>query len=325
MNRYGDKLPTAPGYRNIGSMAMQYIPVIFSGKLLAKFYAKTLMSAISVTDYLGEITKYGDTVEIRSTPDITVRDYKKGQTLRNEQPESEAIELHIDKAKYWSFVTEDLDTLQTDIKGYAATWAEETSNPLRIQIEREAFADFPSLADSNNQGNDAGVISHGYDLGTVTKGLPLTRANLVNRIVEWGAVLDEQDIPEEGRYLILPVWAISLLKTSDIKSAFLTGDSKSPIRTGLVGSIDRFNIYSSNLLNRYDGKAWDTSTDVTLTDIFFGIPKALSFASALTKNKISDNQEGFGSLYRGLQVYGYGVTLPVALGLVRAYNADTIT
>lgn len=304
----GTRFPAAPGYRDIGSAEMQYVPVIFSGKLLTKFYAASTLAAMSNTEYEGEIKKYGDTVKIRQTPDITIRDYQKGQILRNEQPESTSVELYIDKGKYWSFVTDDVDDAQTDIKNYVGNWTADAAVQMKIKVEREVFADIPSSAGEGNFGTTAGKISGKYNLGTISSVITLTRDNIVEQIVNWGAVLDEQNIPDEGRFLVIPVWASALLKTSDLKQADLTGDATSTIRNGLIGMIDRFHIYTSNLLNAPN----------TYTEILFGSTKALTFATQITKTKVQDNPDGFGSLFRGLQVYGYEVILPEALGVVRA-------
>lgn len=77
-----------------------FVPELWSGKLLIKFYAATVLAAISNTDYEGEIKNVGDKVIIRTVPDITIRDYTKGQDLIIERPESPNVELDIDKAKY---------------------------------------------------------------------------------------------------------------------------------------------------------------------------------------------------------------------------------
>jgi len=289
---------------------MQYVPVIFSGKLLTKFYASSVLTAVSNTEYEGEIKKYGDTVKIRQTPDITIRDYTKGQVLTNEQPTTTSVELYINKGKYWSFVTDDVDDVQTDIKGYIGNWTEDASKQMIITVETEVYVAIGSDAHASNQGATAGAISSSYNLGTAAAPVVITRANIVEKIVEFGAVLDEQNIPSEGRFLIIPVWMSSLLKTSDLKQAYLTGDSTSPIRNGLIGMIDRFNIYVSNLLYM-----------PSYTEVLFGHPKALTFATQITKTKVQDNPDGFGMLYRGLQVYGYEVILPVALGMARCTAA----
>lgn len=306
----GGAYPSAPGFRDIGSATMQYIPVIFSGKLLTKFYAASTLAAVSNTEYEGEIKKYGDTVKIRETPDITIRDYTKGQVLSNEQPEASSQELLIDKGKYWSFVTDDVDDAQTDIKDYVGRWTSDASKQMVITVEREVWADVGDDAHADNLGATAGAISGGYNLGTTGVPLVITRSNIVERIVDWGAVLDEQNIPSDSRFLIIPVWMSALLKTSDLKQAYLTGDSTSPIRNGLIGSVDRFNIYVSNLLNI-----------PSYTEVLFGHTKALTFATQITKTKMQDNPDGFGSLYRGLQVYGYKVILPEAFGLARCAQA----
>ena len=47
-----------------------FIPQIWSGKLVEKFYAATVLAAISNTDYEGEIKNFGDTVNIRTRPTI---------------------------------------------------------------------------------------------------------------------------------------------------------------------------------------------------------------------------------------------------------------
>jgi len=306
----GAQYPAAAGFRDIGSTSMQYVPVIFSGKLLTKFYASSTLASVSNTEYEGEIKKYGDTVKIRQTPDITIRDYNKGQVLTNEQPVSTSVELYINKGKYWSFVTDDVDDVQTDIKGYVGNWTDDASKQMVITVETEVYADIGSDAHTDNQGVAAGTISDSYDLGSATVPLVITRSNVVEKIVEMGAVLDEQNIPDDGRFLVIPVWMSSLLKTSDLKQAYLTGDSTSPIRNGLIGMIDRFNIYVSNLLYM-----------PSYTEVLFGHTKALTFATQITKTKVQDNPDGFGMLYRGLQVYGYEVILPEALGLARCIAA----
>ena len=307
----GAAYPAAAGFHDIGSATMQYVPVIFSGKLLTKFYAASALAAVSNTEYEGEIKKFGDTVKIRQTPDITIRDYQKGQVLSNEQPETTSQDLLIDKGKYWSFVTDDVDDAQTDIKNYVGTWTEDASKQMVITVETEVYADISGDEHASNSGVAAGAISGDYDLGSVSVPVVITRTNIIEKIVEFGAVLDEQNIPSDNRFLILPVWMVALLKTSDLKQAYLTGDDKSPIRNGMIGMIDRFMIYTSNLLN----------DPGTYTEVLFGHKKALTFATQITKTKVQDNPDGFGMLYRGLQVYGYKVILPEALGLARCTAA----
>jgi hypothetical protein len=44
--------PTAAGKVDIGKSTMQYIPALYSGKMLKKYYDSTVLSAITNTDKL---------------------------------------------------------------------------------------------------------------------------------------------------------------------------------------------------------------------------------------------------------------------------------
>ena len=54
----------------------RFIPTLWSGKLVEKFYDATVLAAISNTDYAGEIKSQGDKVTIRTKPTLSVADYE---------------------------------------------------------------------------------------------------------------------------------------------------------------------------------------------------------------------------------------------------------
>jgi len=286
---------------------MRYIPQLWAGKLLVKYYDSTVLSVVTNTNYEGMIRKMGDTVFIRQRPDMTIRDYVKGQTLVNEQPEAPSVTLEIDKGKYWSFVTEDLDKVQTDIKNFVDEWTTDAAEQLKIVIDSDVLGDIPADAAATNRGATAGRKSSAFNMGVAGTPVALTKANILDYFVDAGTVLDEQNVPESGRFLIIPPWAAGLVKKSDLKDASLSGDSTSIMRNGLLGMIDRFTLYSSNLL------AGDTTNGVSM---LFGHKDATTFATQLTESKVQDNPNGFGMLHRGLQVFGYKVEKPEALGVL---------
>src|SRR5262247_1947622 len=63
-----------------------FIPEIWSGKLIEKFYASTVLAAISNTDYEGEIRNQGDRVKIRTKPTVVIRDYRSDSLLGLDRP-----------------------------------------------------------------------------------------------------------------------------------------------------------------------------------------------------------------------------------------------
>jgi len=302
-------LALAAGKLNIGSSTMRYIPALYAGKLLKKYYSATVLSAITNTDYEGEIKKYGDTVYIRATPDITIRDYAKGQTLVNEQPESTAVTLSIDKGKYWSFVTESVDKIQTDIKTFVNKWTDDAAEQMKIAVDTDVLANVYSDASAYNQGTTAGAKSSSFNLGVAGTAVGVDKTTILDKIVDCGTVLDEIDCPETGRFMIIPPMLAGLIKKSDLKDASLSGDGTSIMRNGMLGTIDRFTLFNSNLL------AGTYSTGVYC---IFGTKDAISFATQLTENEVLPNPNGFGTLHRGLQVFGYKVVKPQALGVLYA-------
>lgn len=279
-----------------------FIPELWSSKLLEKFYDSTLFGSITNTAYEGEIREQGDKVIVRTRPDVTVRDYAKGTNLQYEAPVSQEVELDIDYAKYFAFEVKDVDEVQSDLN-LMNMFADDGSTQLKIAIDSHILSTIYSQAHAQNAGTTAGRISGNINLGTAGSPLSLTKDNIIDLIVDFGTVLDEQNVPESGRWVCLPAWACALIKKSDLRDASLTGDGKSILRNGRLGMIDRFTLYSSNLIDNSAGKF----------NIIAGHNVATTFASQITKMETVRNTTDFGDYVRSLQVYGFKVMKPEAL------------
>lgn len=288
--------------------AGNFIPELWAGKLIEKFYDATVLTAITNTEYEGMIKAHGDTVHIRTTPTITIRDYVKGQTLQVERPDSDPLELLIDKGKYFNCVEDDVDAVQTDVK-LMNVWSQDAAEQMKIKIDQDVLPNILTGVHASNQGLTAGAKSASFNLGT--SGAPLTvtkdgaggTVSITDLIVDIGTVLDEANCPESDRYLVLPAKAINLIKKSELKDSSLSGDGTSILRNGRVGMIDRFTIYMSHNLYTTAGK----------TNIIAGTKRAVTFASQMTKMENLRAESTFGTLIRGLQVYGYKVVKPEAI------------
>lgn len=289
--------PIAAGTVSYGGT---FIPEIWSKKLIEKFYDATVLTQISNTNYEGEIRSQGDKVKIRTIPSLQINDYKSGQTLVNQRPESNIVELLIDKGKYWSAIVDDVQDVQSDI-GLMNMWASDASEQMKIAVDTDVLGSIVADVAAANKGATAGRVSGNINLGTTGSALALDRTNILDTIIDMAQVLDEQNRPETGRFLVMPFWATALLKKSDIKDASLTGDGTSPLRNGRIGMIDRFTIYQSNNLR----KVLDTGANCF--DIIAGVKQGLTFASQLTKTESLRAESTFGNIMRGLQVYGFKV------------------
>jgi hypothetical protein len=297
--------PVAPGRPNYSG---NFIPEIWSGKLIENFYDATVLSAISNTDYEGEIRRMGDTVNIRTQPNITIREYVKGQNLVVESPDAPKLQLLIDKGEYFSCIEDDIDRVQTDVK-LMDMWSKDASEQMKIKIDQRVLTDMLPDIDAKNKGATAGAKSAAFNLGTtgapltVTKDGASTTTPVVDLIVDMGTVLDEANVPESDRFLVIPARMAGLIKKSELKDASLTGDSATPLRNGRLGMIDRFTIYVSHNLNVSSGK----------TSLIAGHKMGFTFASQMTEMETLRAQSTFGNIIRGLQVYGYKVVKPEAL------------
>ncbi|MET0657255.1 MAG: hypothetical protein ABW110_03745 [Steroidobacteraceae bacterium] len=306
----------SPAYAGI------FIPEIWSGKLLEKFYQATILGAIANTDYEGEIKNKGDTVHIRTRPTITIADYEADQDLAIQRPSSNLIDLSIDQAKYFNLALDDVMEVQSDID-LMSMWAEDASEQMKIAVDTDVLSYMGTTTDiaAANRGNTAGAISADIRLGTAASPLYIQKAaqgtgagdsasndmSVTDAIVNFGQVLDEQNIPETGRWLAIPAWMAAMIKKSDLKDASLAGDGTSILRNGRLGMIDRFTLYLSNLLPTLDS-AVDT------TSLFFGTKAALTFAAQFTKMETIRSERSFSNLLRGLQVYGFRIVNGVSIG-----------
>ena len=266
---------------------VNFIPEIFSKLLQAKFYKQSVLPAISNTDYEGEISGQGDKVTIRTVPAVTIGDY--AGTIATQELTTSKVELLIDKAKYYSFEVQDILKAQSNIDLLEAA-SGDAAEGMRVAVETDVLS---------------GVVTGATTIGAQTT---ITASNVLTSILSMSTALDNLNIPEEGRFIVVSPEFVSLLKQSELRQAYLTGDDTSPLRNGKVGMVDRFTVYQSNMLYTPG-----SGTDSCYTHVVAGHPKAISFASQFTNTETIRMESKFGDAVRGLQVYGSKVVVPDAL------------
>jgi len=319
--------PVQSPFNTNPSYSGAFIPTLWSGKLLAKFYQNTMLSEVANTDYEGELKNQGDTIRIRLAPSISISDYTVGQNLSYEVPTPIFQDMQVTKGKYFGVQVNDVLAYQSDMN-LMNMFTEDAAKQLKISIENEVFFNYmvtegPAAA---NEGATAGAISAAYNLGTdVTPIDQATPENVLKGILRMSTVLDEQNVPEDGRWLIISPFDRHLLMQSNIAQAYFTGDAQSTIRSGKIGMLDRFTVYVSNLLPRGEaGKALVAGLSATSTGgavasakarrlMVAGTKAAMSFAMTVNKTEPLRNQTDFGDIVRGLAVYGRKTVKPEAL------------
>ena len=244
--------------------------------------------------------------------------------------------MQINKGLYFGVQVSDVLGYQSDMD-LMNMFTEDAAKQLKIKMEDEVFfnsfvTEGPAAA---NEGATAGAISAAYNLGTDTTPVDQgTPENVLNAILRMSSVLDEQNVPEDGRWLIMTPFDRHLLMQSNIAQAYFTGDQTSIVRSGKIGMLDRFTVYVSNLLPRgAAGKALvsgltDTSTGGTVSNakvrrtMIAGTKDAVGFAMTVNKTEPLRNQTDFGDIVRGLAIYGRKTLKPEALVVAQVGSAS---
>lgn len=327
--------PGAPDYSSTSTNA--YIPSVYSALLVKKFYANTVFGEISNTDYEGDISSMGDTVYIRTRPTIETFSYKKGMVLPIQNPDSAYVTLKIDQGEGFSFALDKVDEFQSDIK-LMNEWGDDAAMQMKQVIDRKVLGSVayagggvsvsgptltaPKLIAGGSTTQTATIststTSFGVGLGASAGGVNATGASskgdaVLAQILYYAQLLDENNAPEDGRFVVLPAKLAQYLKGTDSKLATVdwSGDTKSIARTGKVGMIDRFTIYTSNNLG--------TGAANSNKAVIFGHKYATTFASQITESRIIDNPFAWGKLMQGLQVYGFNIIKPELIGVDFVY------
>lgn len=320
--------PVSNAYATTPAYSGTFIPTLWASKLIAKFYAATMFGEIANTDYEGEISGQGDKVTINTVPTIAIRDYVAGTALTYDVPTGSTVDLTIDQGKYFGFRVNDVLAYQAK-PDLMNIFTNDASEQMKVAIDkvvlRGTLKGVAAMSATNkNMGSGAGIISGAYTLGTDAAPLALTGANVLQAITQLSSTLDESNIPESERFLIISPQVRQVLMQSNLANAQFTGDGTTIQRNGKIGMIDRFTVYVSNQLPRaaagqdFDGGA--QAGAAVRHAMIAGHKSGLTFASQITKVEDLQDPADFGKLVRGLNVYGYKVIKPesLAIALVNA-------
>lgn len=114
----------------------------------------------------------------------------------------------------WQFVADDVDKLQSDYD-FIDDWATDAAQRLKIQIDTDILGAIYADAHASNQGATAGAKSGDINLGVTGTPLALDKTNILDKLIDIGTVLTEQNVPDEDRFVVLPPAMCALILKSD--------------------------------------------------------------------------------------------------------------
>lgn len=276
-----------------------FIPEVWSAAILEALRAKLVFPSLCNRDYEGDIREAGDTVHITGYNDVTVHEYVRGQAITvDDVTDKEAAVLKIDQSDYFAFKVNDLD---------------------KTQAKADLTRKFTNSAAYNMMKNVENYISNLMDTAvstpakTVSVGTP---ADAYLAVVEAGRKLDVQNVPDEGRWLVVsPDFYALLLQDSRFIEGTEAGHNT--LLNGVVGQVRGFTVVKSN--NVPSKKA---SPDTQ--SILAGTNAAVTFAQQVSKVEAMRMQTDFADMVRGLDLYGAKVIRPECLTKI-TLNLSTST
>ncbi|KOO46400.1 phage capsid protein [Priestia koreensis] len=271
-----------------------FIPTIWSARLLESLKKTLVYGGLVNTDYEGEIKGKGSTVKINSIGAVTIGDYTKENGVgAPEELNSTQTTLTIDTAKFFNFQVHDIDQAQANVKLIDGAM-KEASYGLSNAMDRYIASLYTGTVATNMIGSDASPV------------VP-TVANAYDYLVDLGVKLDEANVPEVDRFVVVPAWFHGLLQ----KDPRYTKDSN-VMATGYIGNVDGMTVFKSNNVPNTAG---------TKYKIIAGYKGAISFASQVDQVEAYRPEAGFSDAVKGLQVYGAKLVRPEGLAVLTVNKA----
>ena len=108
--------------------------------------------------------------------------------------------------------------VQSDLN-LLSMWSDDAAQQLKITVDRDVLGGIVGQSAAKNKGATAGIISGNLNLGI--KGTPVTvnaaptagQTSILDMLLRLGQCLDEQNIPETGRWVVMSAAARSLHQT----------------------------------------------------------------------------------------------------------------
>ena len=281
-----------------------FLPSVYSKKVMNFFRKASVIEAITNTDYAGEISSFGDSVKIIKEPVISVSDYTRNSDTTETRLTDQEITLVVDSAKAFKFIVDDIESNMSHVNfkemaSSSAAYALKDSYDAAVLATM--FAGCPASSPNHILGSDSAVdLAAGTFDGTggLDIGFGSSEHDPLDLMGRMARLLDEQNVPEEGRWFVASPDFYEVLGQSSSKllSVDYNGGQGS-IRNGLVssGKLRGFDMYKSNNI---------AATSNAAGKCMAGHMSSTATANTILSTEVLRDPTSFGDIVRGLHVYG---------------------
>jgi hypothetical protein len=290
-----------------------FLPSVYSKKVLNFFRKASVVEAITNTDYAGEISAYGDSVKIIKEPVITVYDYTRGSDTTQTKLTDQELTLVVDSAKAFKFIVDDIETNMSHVN-FKEVASSSAAYALRDSYDAAVIATMFSGVSSSSPDHVLGA-DNATDLaagtfdgtGNLDIGFGSSEHDPIDVMARMARLLDEQNVPEEGRWFVAsPDFYEQLGQASSKLLSVDFNAGQGSIRNGLVssGKLRGFDMYKSNNI---------AATTNAAGKCLAGHISSTATAQTIISTEVLRDPSSFGDIVRGLHVYGAKVLRGEAL------------
>jgi len=290
-----------------------FMPSVFSKKVLNFFRKASVAEAITNTDYAGEISAFGDSVKIIKEPVITVYQYERGADVTQTKLTDQETTLVVDTANAFKFIVDDIETAMSHVN-FKEVASSSAAYSLRDAYDEgiiaTLFAGVSASSPNHILGSDnaTDLAAGTFDgTGNLDIGFGSNEHDPIDVLSHMARLLDEQNVPEEGRWFLAdPAFYEVLVQSSSKLLSVDYNAGQGSIRNGLVstGKLRGFDMYKTNNIAAATNAAGK---------VIAGHMSAAATAQAITSTEVIRDPDSFGDIVRGLHVYGSKVLRPEAL------------
>ena len=296
-----------------GQANSYFLPAIYSKKVLNFFRKASVVEAITNTDYAGEISAYGDSVNIIKEPVISVYDYTRGSDVTQTKLTDEETSLVVDSAKAFKFIVDDIETKMSHVN-FKEVASSSAAYALRDSFDAAVLATMFSGVSSSSPdhvlGSDSAtdLAAGTFDgTGNLDMGFASGEHDPIDIMARMARLLDEQNVPEEGRWFVAGPDFYEVLGQASSKLLSVDFNAgQGSIRNGLVssGKLRGFDMYKSNNI---------AATSNAAGKCLAGHISSTATAQTIVSTEVLRDPSSFGDIVRGLHVYGAKVLRGEAL------------
>ena len=290
-----------------------FLPKVYSKQVLNFFRKASVAEAITNTDYAGEIAGFGDTVRIIKEPSITVYQYERGQNVTQTKLTDQEVSLIVDTANAFKFIVDDIETNMSHVN-FRDVATSSAAYALRDAFDEGVIATMFSGVSASSPNHVLGsdnatdLAAGTFDgTGNLDIGFDSSEHDPIDVMGRMARLLDEQNVPEEGRWFLASPDFYEVLASSSSKLLSVDYNAgQGSIRNGLVSSgvLRGFNMYKSNNI---------ASTSNAAGKCICGHISSTATAQTITSTEVIRDPDSFGDIVRGLHVYGAKVLRGEAL------------